>query len=60
MWFLRKLPIAWTAKKSNETVLRETDTRSRMNRIRKSKYAVLSIRCVKFLPFGSGVTLILF
>ena len=37
MWFLWiKLRISWTAKKSNETVLREIDTiRSLINRIHK-------------------------
>ena len=36
MWFLqRMLQISWTAKTSNETVLREVDTRSLIHRICK-------------------------
>ena len=37
MWFFqRMLRISWTAKKSNETVLREADTiKSPINRMRK-------------------------
>ena len=41
MWFFRRmLRISWTAKKSNETVLREADkTRSLINRICKCQAA---------------------
>ena len=36
MWFLQRMLLtSWTAKKSNETVLRETDTRSLITRICK-------------------------